>query len=94
MTDERYELEKSLVKRDRQALISDCMKCYDTIESLTIQIDSYKERLKVVEEEGKINADEVFRLRTRTIWQVLNERIEGRIDAIRFRNGGAVKLGT
>lgn len=81
----RDELEHELVGRDKQALISDCLKIFDTNTMLFEQI----QESKIIEKQLKAAIDlltaEVKRLNARTLWEILNERIQGRIENIRSR---------
>ena len=81
----RDELERELVGRDKQALISDCLKIFDTNTMLFEQI----QESKIIEKQLKAAIDlltaEVKRLNARTLWEILNERIQGRIENIRSR---------
>ena len=82
---ERDTLERELVRRDKQALITDCLKIFDTNTMLFHQIEAHKERLTQLEAENRTLSVEVERLVARTLWVILNERIKFRIDKIRNR---------
>ncbi len=82
---ERDELERELVRRDKQSLISDCLKIFDTNTMLFEQIETEKGRSADLEAEKRALSVEVERLAARTLWAILNERIERRIAKIRNR---------
>ena len=88
----RETLERELVTFDKQKVITQCMKLFDSNAGLvneTIRLKGLIDEVIILKAE---HMNEVKRLNKRTLWQVLNERIQARIDSIRFRNGGAVKL--
>jgi len=82
---ERDELERELVLRDRQALITDCLKIFDTNTMMFEQIESLKGDNKLLNDLLKGLGKEIDRLKARTLWSILNERIAWRIEKIRKR---------
>jgi hypothetical protein len=76
----RDELERELVGRDKQALISDCLKIFDMNTMLF-------EQLEVSKQTGTMLSVEVARLNSRTLWAILNERIAIRIEQRRKKRG-------
>ena len=82
---ERDELELELVRQDKQKLITNCLKIFDTNTMLFEQIETAKgnneELKKMAVELGK----EIDRLRGRTLWEILNERISLKIEYMRKR---------
>lgn len=89
---ERDELERELVMHNRQVLIDDCLKIFDTNTILFEQVEVLKGQKKQLTLDAVDAIKERRRLEARTLWSILNERIAGRIDAIRFRNGKSIKL--
>lgn len=85
MTLNRDELEREIVNYDKQKLITECLKLFDSNVGLVdrigelrgVNMELLKQRV-----EYKEKAD---RLELRTLWQVLNERIALRIEKIRKR---------
>lgn len=82
---ERDTLERELVRRDKQALIGDCLKIFDTNTILFEQIETAKAQLKDWENHFNVATREIDRLKARTLWAILNERIAWRIEKIRKR---------
>jgi len=82
---ERDELERELVRRDKQSLIGDALKIFDTNTMLFDQLETSKVAIKSLEGEKRSLNVEVDRLRSRTLWAVLNERVALRIEKIRAR---------
>ena len=92
MTLNREELEREIVNYDKQKLITQCLKLFDSNVGLVRQLEGELVKRRECAEEALALQIRLSRLERRTLWEVLNERIQGRIDAIRFRRGGAVKL--
>jgi hypothetical protein len=82
---ERDELERELVRRDKQSLISDCLKIFDTNTMLFEQVEQLKGERNDARAETQALKTEVERLKARTLWSILNERIQWRIEKIRSR---------
>jgi len=82
---ERDELERDLVRRDKQALISDALKIFDSNTILFEKNIAYRHELDVIDKDKTALVVEVERLKARKFWAILNERIQWRIDKIRQR---------
>jgi hypothetical protein len=82
---QRETFERELLKRDKQSIITYSLKTFDKLEMVdkerTILNDKNKGYLKQIQTQ----AAEINRLNSRTLWQVINERLQIRIDAIRAR---------
>ena len=81
----REELERDLVRRDKQALISDALKLFDSNKTLQGIIEGQVERIRILEAEKATLSVEVERLDSRRWVQVLNEHIKKKIERIRGR---------
>ena len=84
---QRDDLERELVRRDKQALITDCLKIFDTNTMIFEQVETFKTQVFELEQRIKEHQTEVERLRERSLWQVLNERIAWRIEKMKKRRG-------
>lgn len=82
---ERDELERELTRHNRQTLIDDCLKIFDTNTILFEQVERLKEEKKALTLDAVEAIKERRRLERRTLWQILNERIAWRIEKIRKR---------
>lgn len=82
---DRGKLERELVLRDKQALIGDCLKIFDTNTVMFEQMEILK--AEAIDAAAAIRGFkvEIDRLNARSLWQVLNERIARRIEKIRKR---------
>ena len=81
----REELERDLVRRDKQALISDALKLFDSNKVLQGIIEGQVEKIRILEAEKTTLSVEVERLDSRRWVQVLNEHIKSKIERIRGR---------
>jgi predicted Zn-dependent peptidase len=83
--EQRDNIERELVRHDKQKLITQCLKLYDS----NVRLADELARLNVVGVEAMKSVNqfkaEVRRLTERTMWQIINERIQFRIDKIRSR---------
>jgi hypothetical protein len=72
----REELERELVMFDKQTVITQCLKLFDTNTNLVLQIEAYQNRIKEMEEmvEGLVAKNK--ELKQRTWFQMLRKRIE------------------
>ena len=84
---QRDDLERELVRHDKQALITDCLKIFDTNTIMFEQIETLKAQMEAVEIHRAELKIECNRLAARTLWQVLNERIAWRIEKMKSRRG-------
>jgi hypothetical protein len=84
---ERDDLERELVRQDKQTLITDCLKIFDTNTMLFEQVEALKASLDHSVKNTFDREDEINRLKARTLWQVLNERIAWRIEKMKKRRG-------
>jgi len=82
---ERGDLERELVVKDKQTLITDCLKIFDTNTMLFEQLQALKEAGKEAAKAAEAFGVEIERLKARTFWAIINERIQWRIDKIRQR---------
>ncbi|GAH07839.1 unnamed protein product [marine sediment metagenome] len=82
---ERDELERELVRKDKQALISDALKIFDTNTMLFEQVEAAKGNNKILDKMLRDLGKEIDRLKARTLWSILNERIQWRINKMRKR---------
>lgn len=82
---ERDELERELVVKNKQALISDCLKIFDTNTMIFEQIETAKGNTKVLDDLIRKLGKEIDRLKARTLWAILNERIAWRIEKMKKR---------
>jgi hypothetical protein len=71
----REELERELVMFDKQTVITQCLKLFDTNTNLVLQIEAYQNRIKEMEEmvEGLVAKNK--ELKQRTWFQMLRKRI-------------------
>lgn len=81
----RDELERELVMRDKQALITDCLKIFDTNTMLFEQIEAAKLHLIILKGENKKLESEADRLRQRKWWQFIFDRLAWKIEKMRER---------
>ena len=70
---DRDNLERELVRRDKQALISDALKLFDSNRMLQQIIDTRNKKVKDLEDQARGHRLELGDLRNRTWWQVLNQ---------------------
>jgi len=72
----RFELEKSLVSRDKQALISDCLKLFDSNQQLGVLLEESQNRVREQEEmiEGLVARNK--ELKARTWFRLLREKLK------------------
>jgi len=82
---ERGDLERELVVKDKQTLITDCLKIFDTNTILFEQIETAKAHIVDLQSEKEMAAVEINRLKARSLWAILNERIAWRIDKMKKR---------
>ena len=82
---ERDELERELVLRDKQALITDCLKIFDTNTMLFEQVEAAKSELKLLKVENVDQRNRIDELRQRQWWQLINDRLAWKIEKIRSR---------
>lgn len=82
---ERDVLERELIRRDKQSLVSDCLKIFDTNTMIFEQVEAFKTKVNELERRIKEHQTEVERLKGRTLWAILNERIQWRIDRMKER---------
>jgi len=82
---ERHDLERELVVKDKQTLITDCLKIFDTNTIIFEQVETFKTQVFELEQRIKEHQGEVERLKARSLWAVLNERIAWRIDKMKKR---------
>jgi len=82
---ERDELELELVRKDKQALINDCLKIFDTNTMLFEQVEAAKGNNDILDKMIRKLGTEIDRLKARTLWSILNERIQWRITKMRKR---------
>ena len=86
MTLNREELEREIVNYDKQKLITECLKLFDSNVRLVDDLLTAREGGKITMEQLTKAKGKIYLLETRTIWQVLNERIALRTEKIRKRN--------
>ena len=82
---ERDDLERELVRQDKQTLITDCLKIFDTNTIMFEQNETFKAQVLDLEQRIKEHQDEIERLRGRSLWAILNGRIAWRIEKMRNR---------
>ena len=82
---QRDELERELVTRDKQALIGDCLKIFDTNTMLFEQLEAAKTGLIVLKGANEKFEVKVNRLRQRKWWQLIYDRLAWKIEKIRKR---------
>lgn len=85
MTLNRDELEREIVNYDKQKLITECLKLFDSNVRLVDELQTSRDIATIWKNDITVLQLEVQRLNERTLWQVLNKRIEHRIDKIRKR---------
>lgn len=81
----RDDLERELVMRDKQALIGDCLKIFDTNTMLFEQVETEKGRTVTLKDEVLKLVTEIDRLTDRSVVSVIFAMIGNRIDRIRNR---------
>ena len=86
MTLIREELEREIVNYDKQKLITQCLKLFDSNVRLVDELGATRASRVILKDEIKELKIDNNRLELRTIWQVLNERIALRTEKIRKRN--------
>lgn len=82
---ERGTLERELVRKDKQALITDCLKIFDVNTLMFEQSETAKQHIAVLESTILAREMEIERLKARSFWAIINERLEVRIKKIRQR---------
>jgi len=83
---ERDDLERELVRFDKQKLITECLKLFDSNVRLVAELDTHK-RVGVSAIEKAADArNERDRLAARTIWQIARERLKYRINKFKTRH--------
>lgn len=82
---ERDDLERELVRRNKQSLIDDCLKIFDTNTMLFEQIETQKARTAQLEDEKGKLIIQVDMLRQRKWWQLINDRLMWQIEKMRKR---------
>jgi len=82
---ERHDLERELVVKDKQTLITDCLKIFDTNTILFEQIETAKMHMDNLGQDIVDLKKEIERLKARSLWAILNERIAWRIDKMKKR---------
>jgi len=85
MTLNRDELEREIVNYDKQKLITECLKLFDSNVGLVDRIEQLRGVNMELLKQRVAYKEEADQLRIRTLWQVLNQRIELRIEKIRKR---------
>lgn len=73
----REELERELVRFDKQKLITECLKLFDTNVALTERIEAYRIRVRDVEEANLDLVRMNRELKARTWWQMLKKKLRG-----------------
>ena len=86
MTLNREELEREIVNYDKQKLITQCLKLFDSNVGLVRQLEEELFKRREYTEETLRLQLKLRRLEHLTLWQVLIERIELRTEKIRKRN--------
>ena len=86
MTLNRDELEREIVNYDKQKLITECLKLFDSNVGLVNELGVTRASRVILKDEIKELKIDNNRLELRTLWQVINERIELRTEKIRKRN--------
>ena len=82
---ERHDLERELVVKDKQTLITDCLKIFDTNTIIFEQAEQLKKDVINATLEMDRLECEIERLKARSLWAILNERIAWRIDKMKKR---------
>ena len=82
----RDDLERELVRQDKQKLITQCLKLFDSNSMLASIIDGQVEKIRILEAEKTTLRVENDRLDARRWVAVLNESIRKRVVRIRNRN--------
>jgi phage shock protein A len=82
---ERDVLERELVRKDKQALITDCLKIFDTNTMIFEQVETLKAQVKDLEARLDIKRARIYLLEKRTVWQVVNTRLQKRIEKMKSR---------
>jgi len=85
------ELEREICVYDKQKLISYCLKLFETNQRLVETNRALYEAGEMNKRFAKDYKKEADRLKGRTLWQVLNERIEIRINRIKSRRAASVE---
>jgi regulator of replication initiation timing len=80
---ERDDLERELVRHDKQALITDCLKIFDTNTMIFEQVETLKAQVKDLEARLDIKRARIYLLEKRTVWQVVNTRLQKRIEKMK-----------
>lgn len=81
----RDELERELVMQDKQSLITNCLKIFDTNTMLFEQVEHSKVVIKQAVVTAKILNEEINQLRQRKWWQLINDRLAWKIEKKRER---------
>jgi len=82
---ERDQLERELVTKDKQTLITDCLKIFDVNTLMFEQAETAKAYIKDLEDQLNQANKRILFLECRTVWQVINTRLEKAIEKIRKR---------
>jgi len=83
---DREQLERELVRKDKQAVITDCLKIYDTNNKLLKEFADLQKEWLAQKEELKGKRAEIKRLRARKWYSILNTHIAQKLEAKRRRN--------
>jgi hypothetical protein len=81
----KRELEKELIGYDRQKVISKCLKLFEMNRRVVSHNDKIRLMLNDYRKRDILQGAEISRLRSRTVWQVLNENL---IRKISLRRAG------
>ncbi len=76
----RDELERELVRFDKQKILTQCLKLYDTNVELVLKIEAYQTRVKEMEEMVEGLVEKNRELKERKWIKVLNDNIQAKID--------------
>ena len=76
----RDDLERDLVRYDKQKLISECLKIFDSNKMLRDIVHNRVEQIATIEQDRTSLRVEVDRLKSRSIWEILNERTRIRLN--------------
>lgn len=79
MTLTRFDLEKELVNYDRQKLITECLKLFDSNKGLIVELEMNTRIGLNLKGEVKDLKAEVDRLKRRKLFGVINDRLDWKI---------------
>jgi hypothetical protein len=82
----RDDLERDLVGRDKQSLISDCLRLFDSNLRLKEIIDQQDHKIDIARKEAERYRQAFEKQKTKTWVQVLNQTIEEKLKKLKRKN--------